>query len=94
MKRLANSTIIKKLKTIGFTLNKNTGNLVRCKGSVSQYMFLEFRGNIKISDVRWSKRGNVHIVSYWQHPSTLKDLDKLINDMKETYSELCGINWD
>jgi len=97
MKRLAISTITKRLKSLQFSENKATGHYIRCLGSPSQFIAIEIpeiSGNIEITDTRWTKRSNVHIVSYWKHPSTLKELDEFIEGMKETYSELCGINWE
>lgn len=96
MKYLATSTIAKKLKTLKFSENRRTGHFIRCLGSPSQFMAIkipELPGNIEVTDARWTKRGNVHIISYWSYPSTLKELEEFVTDMKETYSELCGINW-
>jgi hypothetical protein len=94
MKLLAKSTIVKKLKILQFCLNVRTGHYVRVKGLSSQFLAVYLDSlNIQVTEARWTKRSNVHIISYWRWPSTLKELDKMIEDMKETYTELCGILW-
>ena len=99
-KRLAVKTVAKAFEKIGFVKNSHLredgpyyfdGNGLVCRRI---YAKIDGTGNIECREARWSKRSNVHIVSYWGWPSTLKDLDKIINGVVETYSELCGCKFN
>lgn len=91
MKRLALSTVKKAFTKIGFE------QWDHCKGmslslqiSPNSRLYLTFYPQITITDARWKNRPNVHIVSYWGFPHTLKELNTIISDIKYVYSELCN----
>ena len=47
-------------------------------------------GYTTLSDARWVKRGNVHIVSYWGPFRNLKELEATLDNIEKVYQELCG----
>jgi len=49
--------------------------------------------SLEIHDARWTKRGNVHIVSYWGWPRSMKELQEIWNGIRETYGILGGVAW-
>jgi len=89
-KRLALSTIRKAFKSLGFVYS-TSDYYIRVGNTPSKTMVADFsQMNIVISEARWSKRPNVHIVSHWLWPATLKELNQIIQDIKATYNELCS----
>ena len=58
--------------------------------SIDLHLADEF-GGIVLQDARWSKNGGVHIDSYYAWPRNLKELQTMIDKIRVTYSELCGI---
>lgn len=96
-KRLSRKTIEKEFYKLGFA-NHNGQTLFKSGCLPSKYMSIRLPdqqgGNIKITEARWIKKHNVHIISYWLWPKNLKELSLTISEIKTTYSELCGIEWN
>lgn len=93
MKKLAITTVEKAFKEIGFDRSHNGMYLGRYQideGGISLTCPKNQDDNILLEDARWTKRGNVHIVSYWRWPSSMKELKKMINDIIDTYTTLCS----
>ena len=66
------------------------------KSNIGKFLYIHFPekfGNITIEDCRWFKKGNVHINSYYHVPRNRKELLDMIKDIKDTYSELCHIEF-
>jgi len=49
--------------------------------------------SLEIHDARWSKKGNVHIDSYWGWPRSLAELQRIWDEIRQTYGALAGISW-
>lgn len=101
MKRLKKKTVIRAFEKIGFKSHLDSENVFALVGnrnySPCQWIDLwigQEGEQIKTHDARWSKKPNIHIVGYWSYPRTLKDLNKIIEEIKETYSELCNTRFE
>ena len=96
MKKLKLSTITKLLKKENFTCNEikeddtiiHFYHLPHYAGSLIISLDLP-KGQI-IAKARLRFKGNVHINSYYIHPATKREFYKIIDDIKETYSDLSG----
>ena len=89
MKRLKQSSIERAFSKIGF--EKTESGMWLCMGqSVGGRIAVRFTSQIELFDARWVNGSNVHIVSYWHWPSSLKELEKEIQDIRNVYSILCG----
>lgn len=98
MRTLSKKTIIKAFKQIGFTEWNEQGDISFFGNTASGHISVSFPpddgfGNIVLSDCRWTKRGNVHIVSYWYWPRNMKALNQAISDIKDTYITLCAVTF-
>jgi hypothetical protein len=49
--------------------------------------------SLEMHGTRWHKKCNVHIDSYWGWPRTMKDLQRIWNEIRETYGTLCNVDW-
>jgi len=49
--------------------------------------------SLEIHGPRWKHRGNVHIVSYFGWPRSVKDLQTVWDEIRQTYGTLAGISW-
>jgi len=100
MKRLQKKTVVKAFEKVGFR-NHSGSDTIFCyvgRGSYgpAQWITLTIKdgGNIKTSGARWIKKHNVHIEAYWSYPESIDNLSKIIDEMKETYSELCDTKFE
>jgi len=50
----------------------------------------ELRGMLRCSDGRWTESSNVHIVSYWRWPRSVRELRQMVANAAFTYNALCG----
>ena len=93
MRRLFFSTVMKRLKKEGFSFrDESIFSGILCEGQYtpSTRISVEMDGwMIKFFDARWHRRSNVHIVSYFNWPSNLKDLEEMVEGVREIYTELC-----
>jgi len=98
MRYLKPSTVINGFKKHGF--NHRLGNCLmyyQLYDSLCQRFFIRFAkegSQIICEDGRWFEKSNVHIVSYWSYPHNLKELEKLIQDIKYTYNTLCHTRFE
>ncbi len=93
MKKLALKTLEKAFKEIGFDKSHGgmyLGRYQTNEGRIGLTFPKNQDGNILLEEARWTKRGNVHIVSYWRWPSSMKDLKTMIDDIIDTYTTLCA----
>lgn len=51
------------------------------------------RNSLEIHGPRWKHKGNVHIVSYWGWPRSMAELDRIWDEIQETYGILAGVSW-
>jgi len=97
MKRLKQKTVMRAFEKLGFYTDPENGTVFLYNWNPQQHLIGEsiFEDNlsIKFKSARWTKKANVHIESYWSYPRNLKELDKIIAGLRETYSELCGIEF-
>jgi len=49
--------------------------------------------SLEIHGPRWKHRGNVHIVSYYGWPRSLAELQRIWDEIRQTYGTLAGISW-
>ncbi len=98
MKRLALSTIQRAFILAGFERTDNGMCLFREQYN-SARLSVSFYPQIKVEEGRWLKSGrpgwnNVHIVSYWGWPSSIKELKITMDGIRMVYSELCGTRFN
>jgi len=60
---------------------------------MQSYLPKEKNPSIEVHDVRWTRRSNVHVVSYWGWPRSMAELQEIWNGIRETYGTLCGVAW-
>ena len=89
MKRLKRSTLEREFTKVGFQKSDYGMCLIRGQKTASR-IFMRLDHQIELRDARWTRRSNVHVVSYWHWPATLAELRQEIKDIVETYTELCG----
>lgn len=89
-KRLAKETVRRRFKKMGFEDSHVPGYMGNYQSLPARRVFVNLLEDmLTFKDARWSKRSNVHVVSYWHWPSTLAELEEICAGVKETYSELC-----
>ena len=103
MKRLKEKTVIQffirnggKLHTDGYWIILPTSYTDRLYLNLYRQEYLKDdrkEPSLEIHGVRWNKKGNVHINSYWGWPSSMKELQRIWNEIRETYGKLCNVSW-
>lgn len=89
---LKRSTVVKALIQQGWLPSSSSGKeyfYFMNYGSTRAVADVETHGRITISDARWTKRTNVHIVSYWGPFRNIKELSDALIGIGETYKTLC-----
>ena len=93
MRILKKSTVEKAfIKRGWYKIKGDKDYLVSPDLNAGSRVFAEIKDNgyMTLSDARWIKRGNVHIVSYWGPFKNKKYLEKSLDDIETVYTTLCG----
>lgn len=93
-RRLKISTIERVLKRYGFTSGKRYDTVAHfflLPINPGSFVLSFLNSGLVKASARWSKGVNVHIDSYFNWPSTLRDLDHIVLEIQRIYTELKAI---